>query len=89
MKIQSNLENTSFTYEDMQVSPMKIPSLNQANIWETKQIKYLRARIDTCAEANILQLSVYKLIFKDPNYVQLAPSSKLKLSYIRVYAILE
>ena len=32
-----------------------------------KKIKYLRARIDTCTYANILPLSVYKLIFKDPD----------------------
>ena len=32
-----------------------------------KKIKYLRVRIDTCTNANILPLSVYKLIFKDPD----------------------
>ena len=41
-----------------------------------KKTKYLRARIDTCAEANIIPLSVYKLIFKDPDCKQLAPSIK-------------
>ena len=42
-----------------------------------KKIKFLTARIDTCAEANIIQLSVYKLIFKDPDCEQLAPSTKV------------
>ena len=44
---------------------------------QMKKIKYLRVRIDTCAETNILPLSVYKLIFKDPACVQLALSSKV------------
>ena len=46
---------------------------------QKKKIKYLRARIDTCAEANILPLSMYKLIFKDPHYEQLAPSTKVAI----------
>ena len=41
--------------------------------------KYFRARIDTCTEANILPLSVYKLIFKDPDCKQLAPSTKVAI----------
>ena len=40
------------------------------------RIKYLRARIDICAVANILPLHVYKLIFKDPDCEQLASSNK-------------
>ena len=40
-------------------------------------MKYLRARIDTSTESNILPLSVYKLIFKDPEYEQLALSTKV------------
>ena len=45
-----------------------------------KKTKYLRARIDTCAEANIIPLSVYKLVFKDPDCEQLAPSTKVVVS---------
>ena len=44
---------------------------------QKKKTKYLRTRIDTCVEANILPLSVYKLISKDPDCVQLATSSKV------------
>ena len=46
---------------------------------QKKRIKYLRARIDTCAEANISPLSVYKLTFKDSDCVQLAPSAKVAI----------
>ena len=44
-----------------------------------KKTKYLRARIDTCTEANIIPLSVYKVIFKDSECTQLAPSTKVAI----------
>ena len=36
---------------------------------------YLRARLDTCADVNLMPASVYKLVFQDPNIKKLAPSS--------------
>ena len=36
---------------------------------------YLRARLDTCADVNLMPASVYKLVFQDPNLEKLAPSS--------------
>ena len=44
---------------------------------KTKQ--YLRARLDTCADINIMPPIVYQLIFEDPDCKMLAPSSKLEL----------
>ena len=35
---------------------------------------YLRARLHTCADVNIMPASVYKLIFRDPNLEKLVPS---------------
>ena len=35
---------------------------------------YLRARLDTCADVNIMPVSVYKLVFRDPNLEKLAPN---------------
>ena len=35
---------------------------------------YLRARLDTCADVNIMPASVYKLVFHDPNLVKLTPN---------------
>ena len=46
---------------------------------QKKKIKYLRVRIDISAEANIIPLSVYKLIFKDPDCKQLASSTKVAI----------
>ena len=35
---------------------------------------YLRARLDTCDDINIMPASVYKLVFRDPNLEKLAPN---------------
>ena len=35
---------------------------------------YPRARLDTCADVNIMPASVYKLVFRDPNLEKLVPS---------------
>ena len=35
---------------------------------------YLRARLDTYADMNIMPASVYKLVFRDPNLQKLVPS---------------
>ena len=35
---------------------------------------YLRARLDTCTEVNIMPASVYKLVFHDPNLEKLIPN---------------
>ena len=36
---------------------------------------YLRARLDTCVDVNIIPASVYRLVFKDPEMKKLATSS--------------
>ena len=41
-----------------------------------KRTKFLKARIDTCTNVNILSISVYKVLYKDPDCVKLVPSSK-------------
>ena len=39
-----------------------------------KRNQYLRARIDTCVDVNIMPASVYRLVLKDPDCKKLAPS---------------
>ena len=39
-----------------------------------KRNQYLRRRLDTCANVNIMPVSVYKLVFCDPDLKKLAPS---------------
>ena len=41
--------------------------------------QFLRARLDTCANVNIMHVSVYKLVFQDPDCTKLTPSSKLEI----------
>ena len=35
---------------------------------------YLRARLDTCADVNLMPTSMYQLVFSDPNMQKLVPS---------------
>ena len=35
---------------------------------------YLRARLDTCVDVNLMPTSVYQLVFNDPNMKKLTPS---------------
>ena len=39
------------------------------------RLQYLRARLDTCTDVNIMSASVYRLVFKDPDLKKLVPSS--------------
>ena len=41
-----------------------------------KMTKFLRARIDTYTNVSILPITIYKVLYKDPDCVMLAPSSK-------------
>ena len=41
--------------------------------------QYLRARLDTCANVNMMPTSVYKLVFQDPDCKKLASSGKLEI----------
>ena len=40
-----------------------------------RRTKYLRAKIDTCSNVNLMAISVYKLIYKDEDCTKLAPSN--------------
>ena len=40
-----------------------------------KRNQYLRARLDTCADVNIVPASIYKLVFNDPELKKLAFST--------------
>ena len=50
------------------------------NLKPHKKTQYLRPRLDTCSDVNIMPVSVYKLIFfKDTYCMELAPSCKLEI----------
>ena len=41
-----------------------------------KRTKFLRTKIDTCSNVNLIPISVYKLIYKDKDCTKLEPSTK-------------
>ena len=41
-----------------------------------KKTKFLRAKIDTCSNANVMPASIYKILYNDPDYTKLLPSKK-------------
>ena len=51
-----------FTNVEFKVKPHKIKT------------KFLQARIDTCANVNIIPVSMYKYLFKDPDCTKISPS---------------
>ena len=40
-----------------------------------RQNQYLCARLDTCADVNLMPLAAYQLMFKDPSLKKLIPST--------------
>ena len=46
----------------------------------TPQNKFLRVKLDTCADVNIMPVSVYKLVFQNQDCEKLVSSSKLEIS---------
>ena len=70
MKVQDKKANTSVpvpkhlvTNLEFKVKPHK------------RKTKLLRARVDTCADVNLMPVSIYKKLFKDEDCTQIAPSN--------------
>ena len=42
-----------------------------------KRTKFLRAKLDTCSNVNLMPISVYKLIYKDEDCTKFAASNKV------------
>ena len=40
-----------------------------------RKTKFLRARVDTCADVNLMPVSIYKKLFKDKDCIQIATSN--------------
>ena len=63
---------------------IQVPQHIIANLASTlkpnqKKTQYLRTRLDTCADINIMPVSVHKLVCKDLDGKKLAPSCKLQI----------
>ena len=47
-----------------------------------RRTTFLRARIDTCSNVNVMLVSVYHVMYKDPDCAKLAPSKKMEFIHI-------
>ena len=47
-----------------------------------RRTKFLRARIDTCSNVIVMPVSVYHVMYKDPDCAKLAPSKKMEFIHI-------
>ena len=69
LKIQHTQANTKFpTPHHLMTNAYRLKPHHKRN-------HYLRARLDICANVNIMPVSVYKLVFQDPDYNKHAPST--------------
>ena len=57
------------------VAPHLVTNLEYVLEPHKKRTTFLRARRDTCANMNILPISAYRVLYKDPDCDMLAPSS--------------
>ena len=48
---------------------------------QKRKTQFLQARVDTCADVNLMPVSIYKKLFKDEDCTQIAPSNLQLVSY--------
>ena len=77
LQVQSNQAETNCTASQHLVTNLEY------KLKPYKKTKFLRARIDTCANVNLMPISVYKLLYKDPDCKKLAPNNK---SNVKTYS---
>ena len=77
MKVQPQSDNaeTKFTAPQYLVTNLQMKLRPHK-----KKTQFLRTRIDTCANVNVIPVSLYKFLYKDPDCVKIAPSSKSGIS---------
>ena len=46
-----------------------------------RKTKFVRARVDTCADVNLMPVSIYNKLFKDEDCTQIAPSNLQLATY--------
>ena len=71
MQVKSAKENTNMNKPQHLVTNIKYKLKPHR-----RRTKFLRAKIDTCSNANLIPISVYKLIYKDEGCTKLEPSNK-------------
>ena len=69
MKLQAEKADTKYPTPQRLFANLKFKVKPHKN-----KTKFLQARIDTCTDVNIMPVSIYKYLFKDPDYAKIAPS---------------
>ena len=70
MKVQEKKPHTS-----VQIPKYLVTNLEFKVQPHKRKTKFLRARVDTCAEVNLMPLSIYHKLFKDTDCTQIEPSN--------------
>ena len=76
MKVQDKKANTS-----VPVPKHLVTNLEFKFKPHKRKTKFLRARVDTCADVNLMPVSIYKKLFKDEDCTQIAPSNLQLATY--------
>ena len=66
MKLRTEQANTKYPTLQHLFTNLELKVMNKT--------KVLQARIGTCTDVNIMPVSMYKYLFKDPDSVKIAPS---------------
>ena len=74
LQVQSTQDETSFI-----ASQHLVTNLQYKLTPHKKRTKFLRSRIDTCANVNLMLISEYWLLCKESDCQKLAPSNKSKV----------
>ena len=73
--LQAKTHHTQAEYKKIPIPSHLITNLAYKLKPHQTRHQYLRARLETCADVNIMPASVYKLVFNDPELKKLAPST--------------
>ena len=69
MKVQAEQANAKYPTHQHLLANLEFKVKLHKN-----KTKFLQARVDTCTDVNIMPVSIYKYLFKDPACVKIAPS---------------
>ena len=73
--LQLKFQHVQAHHEKTQKSACLITNLAYRLKQHENRNLYLKARLDTCTDLNIISVSVYKLVFRDPDLEKLAPNN--------------
>ena len=66
--LQMKVQNTQFKHQQLPTPAYLMTNLVYCLKMYHRQNQYLCARLDTCADINLMPVAVYQLMFKDPGF---------------------